>query len=602
MADIKIPEEGKENNIGAIQIDGENGKSSILFTPKDCEAELPNGKKVRIEIDLNTKEKEAARAAWDKLKASQGQGKPLKEVLTEKEASDLLDYYFIYASKEEKEALGPITESLMGMVSNYYKFSKLQSVANSMDMVFNNPNNDFYSALLDMMQAHTGKIESSMEEISSFVSEAVNLVLERTNKLFDSNSPWVELTKIVAELKDSLDKTIQNDPFISAFYDEVAKMRSEEAWKDVDLSYYTFDAPGENGCDVDTPSRHNHAIAEAYRRAEERVKREEEEAAQQPELFDLETTEGQEDKEPLKEEDYESGRKINKQIQVVSKLQWAMVMTRIINAGTLNIPMTGKGKTIKTRVSVSIPTEANVKGVENLSGYEWEVSNGLYTLWVNGFKSFTIRKLYQAIVMDETALPTEAKEEELKKILEKFSFLKVSIDASEEIQKYTKDPKAKYIRNDNYFHLRSEVVSLYGQEVLMYYFVGQEAPILLDHAQRTNKLASFGKNLLNVKDEKGHNLNNTDARTAITGHLLRRIRQMKDPNTGEIKAKQNRRIDFKGLFADLQIPIENREKERRYRENIFKILDHLEREGEIKSYKIVKGGRGGAVQGVDIFF
>ena len=80
---------------------------------------------------------------------------------------------------------------------------------------------------------------------------------------------------------------------------------------------------------------------------------------------------------------------------------------------------------------------------------------------------------------------------------------------------------------------------------------------------------------------------------------------MKDPRTGDIKKGkdgQSNRILFETLYDAIQLQPTDRNTEKNYRDNIFEILDHWKREGEIKRYEIVKGGRGGAIKGVDIFF
>ncbi len=522
--------------------------------------------------------------------------KPVKDKLSAEELKEILSFYFVHAQDfpELTEKIDPIVQDLLKAAPNDYKFQLMDSSETASKFMRERIFNIWNTA------AREEGPDSPIKEISENFQyedliEALNSVGGKTKTGLDLS--YLEIGRVTDNLKAAVDKWLGDDPFLIALLEEVEKMKGDASWAGADLERITIDVP-QSKAEFETPSLHNQAIGEAFRRAQERVK--EEERRQQPELFDI--IEGGEETPPLPAEPitgFEAREKIKSQYQVISLVQKFITIGNIFNKGTQALDM---GRGAITKVSVSIDEDKNVKGLEHLTGYEWEVSNALYTLWIKGIRNFTLKHLYQVLVMDFDTIPTKEKEEELAQILLKFRAVEVKIDASQELQRITKDKGAKDVTGGKYFDLRWRHVSAYGQDIVVYSFLGEEPPIVLDHAIKTNRVVAFPQRFFNVKGKKGQLIYNTEERTAIMGYLLRRIRQMQNPKTGETKKGQSAVINFENMFQDLSIESTNRMKEKRNRDSVFLLLDHLKKEGLFRSYNTIKGGRGGAIKGVEIIF
>lgn len=413
-----------------------------------------------------------------------------------------------------------------------------------------------------------------------------------------------EYTAGISEVQEQLRKLYEENPLYFLALEELAKMKDDPEYSGIDENTLVLEYEDE-GRTIVADTLQNKAIEEAWRRAEERYAQEEqdkqEEQEKQPSLFDDLIEEPAE--EPTEEGRLE-GKSLTSQKQLTSNLAWAMHHMRgIINNGYVDVSATHRKKQITTRFQVDTIEGVEIKGLDSLTGYENEVANGLYTLYENGFRSFTIPKLLEAMTLDPGVKASTETQKKLEKILEKFDLLRLSIDATKEFRLYTDDKTAIYKERRHFFDLEWKYVKLGGVKVKMYFFTGAKEPILLEHAKKTgNKIIAMPKNLLQIKDRKGHVMSDTENRIAIKGYLFRRIRQMRDKDTGELKKSQSNRILFASMYEDTHLQANDRSTEKAYRDSAIAILEHWQREGEFKRFEIVKGGRGGAVKGVDIFF
>jgi len=441
------------------------------------------------------------------------------------------------------------------------------------------------------------------ESIAAPISETVQKWIDFTDQLLEPMRKNVgSYFNQVSEMISVLSEAISSNPTFSRYAEELEKISKDPAYKDADVFRPGLDYEDEAET-VLAETLHNKALMLAMEMAKAAVEQDLRE--EQPTLFDEITQAEEPEATPLQQGKIE-GKSLIKQTQIVSKVSWLLSeMKNVISNGTWNVETSYNNRAIYSKFEVSAPENLIVKGLESLTGFENEVANGLYTLYENGYKSFTLPKLYEAMTLEPGAKITAAMQSKLESILEKFAVMRIKIDASKEVQEYTKDPGAKYRANRYFFQLESEFVSIGGVKAKMYYFTGEKPPILLEHARLTNRVITIPRKLIQIKDRKGHILPNTTNRIAIKGYLWRRIRQMKDPKTGDIKKgkdAQSNRILFQSLYEHTQMQPTDRNTEKNYRDNVFEILDHWKREGEFKRYEIVKGGRGGAIKGIDIFF
>ena len=450
-----------------------------------------------------------------------------------------------------------------------------------------------------------GALKSATEAMSEQMRPATEAMKEwgsYTSKLFEELS-GKSYFKGVSEMLSAIQEALSKSPVFSLYATELEKLSKDPAFKDADVYRPGLDYEDEAET-IPADTLHNKALLLAMENARAATEQEAGEE-EQPTLFDEIEKAEEAEATPLPQGKLE-GKSLIKQTQVVSKASWLLAtMKNVITNGTWDVETPYNNRIIVSKLEVTAPENLIVKGLESLTGFENEVANGLYTLYENGYRSFTLPKLYEAMTLEPEPKITAAMQSKLETNLEKFAVLRIKIDASKEVQAYTKDPGAKYRANRYFFQLESEFVSIGGVKAKMYYFTGDKPPILLEHARLTNRLATIPRNLIQIKNSKGHTLPNTTNRIAIRGYLYRRIRQMKDPRTGDIKKGkdgQSNRILFETLYDAIQLQPTDRNTEKNYRDNIFEILDHWKREGEIKRYEIVKGGRGGAIKGVDIFF
>ena len=455
-----------------------------------------------------------------------------------------------------------------------------------------------------------------LSHISSVIKSATEAMSEKMRPATEAMKYWEKYTtglfeefsdngyfKGVSEMLTAIQEALSKNPAFSRYADELEKLSKLPEYKDADIYRPGLDYEDEAET-IPADTLHNKALMLAMENAKAAADQEQGED-EQPTLFDEITQAEVTDSTTLQQGKIE-GKSLIRQTQVVSKASWLLAtMKNVISNGTWDIETSYNNRTIISKFEVDAPENLKVKGLESLTGFENEVANGLYTLYENGYKSFTLPKLYEAMTLEPGAKITAAMQAKLETILEKFAVLRIKIDASKEVQAYTKDPSAKYRANRYFFQLESEFVSIGGVKAKMYYFTGDKPPILLEHARLTDRLATIPRKLIQIKDSKGHILPNTTNRIAIKGYLYRRIRQMKDPRTGDLKKgkdAQSNRILFDSLYEHTQLQPTDRNTEKNYRDNVFEILDHWKREGEFKRYEVVKGGRGGAIKGVDIFF
>ena len=124
-----------------------------------------------------------------------------------------------------------------------------------------------------------------------------------------------------------------------------------------------------------------------------------------------------------------------------------------------------------------------------------------------------------------------------------------------------------------------------GQKVTAYKVI--KTPILYDYSRLTGQVITVPAALLDIRDESGARIPNTDRRIAIKGYLLRRIEIMK----GKSGKRTSRHIIYTDLYETI-CESEPTDKERRLiREYVYIVLDCWKRDGYIKGYTDLKQGR-----------
>ena len=272
--------------------------------------------------------------------------------------------------------------------------------------------------------------------------------------------------------------------------------------------------------------------------------------------------------------------------------------------------------------------------------------NAAISLWEQAPDSaFTAAHIWKAIPGNQDKDPTPDQLAKIEESIEKQRSLFVEVDATDELRARKIIDEKGRDENGNkvkaYFRepvlmlkeCRMEVTNQNGKTVKRAYRFASK-PILYHYAQLTRQYISAPAKRLDIKqlDSKGNltdqQLSNTDDRMVLRDHVYRRIavmksdrekakaakrnydaRQKKDPSmkTKPLSyfCKQSDKIVFDTVFEETKTNTGKsaaaiRMKQKANRDYIFSCLDYWKADGFIKGYKVVKGGRGGKIEGVQI--
>lgn len=270
------------------------------------------------------------------------------------------------------------------------------------------------------------------------------------------------------------------------------------------------------------------------------------------------------------------------------------ITSDIIDAGAYDLIVSAQGKPeITTRCILSYEGE-NVKlsSRQPVTEYDRQVNDAVTSLYVYGDNSHIVTgaTVYRAMVhATGTETPSPQQIGAVTRSLDKMRFVRVQIDCSDELTKRNISLNGEQITRgkiDTYLlALEKLEVMAGGQKVTAYKVM--KPPILYDYARLTKQVLTVPAALLDIRDETGGRVANTERRIAIKGYLMRRIERMK----GKTGARQSRHILYTDVYSSV-CDTDPKEKEQRLiREYIALVLDSWTRDKYIAGYGDIARGR-----------
>ena len=264
----------------------------------------------------------------------------------------------------------------------------------------------------------------------------------------------------------------------------------------------------------------------------------------------------------------------------------------IIDAGAVELVVSGRKKTeVTTRCMLTYEGD-NIKltGRQPFTEYDRQVQDAVISIYAGDEENhiITAATVYRAMVnMTETESPSAQQIGAVTKSLEKMRFVRVRIDCTEELKKHNATYDGELITDgevDTYLlALESLTIKAGGQIVKAYRIIKE--PIIYTYARATKQVISVDQKLLDVKDDTGARIANTEQRIAIKGYLLRRIEVMKG------KTPQSNRILFEKIYTAMGATDPDKTTKKRTREYVQAALEFWKREKVIKGFEFVKKSR-----------
>lgn len=257
-----------------------------------------------------------------------------------------------------------------------------------------------------------------------------------------------------------------------------------------------------------------------------------------------------------------------------------------------------KKQDVSVQVTLSFD-DKNIQIIERngnrLIAFDRSVLDAVCSRFQAGNNTFTPDQIHRTINgLTEGEFVSNESRMRIVKSIDKMRFLEVKIDYTDEaIKMYKKashqnnEPK-KYIMSGyllpaNKAELTTSIGNVQGYRVL-------EKPIIYAYSQHNNQIISVPIELLNGK---GY-LNNTPEVIVTRQYLIRRIAVMKTDS------KQSNRILLEKVYLELDLENPTKEKAKKIRGSIEKILTKFKDEKFIKGFEFCKKGR--SFHGVDIWY
>lgn len=244
-------------------------------------------------------------------------------------------------------------------------------------------------------------------------------------------------------------------------------------------------------------------------------------------------------------------------------------------------------KEINTLVSLSLPEQFALEGINQMDGYDKAVLNGVNSLLANGTVNFTIPMLYHAMTGKENPTVDEGLLQELQRRIEQMRRTLITIDLTEELQAKYLDVDITQPQVQGYL-LPLNLISarINGRPVQVYHLL--DVPPMLAYAKMKRQLATVPLSLLNAP------LNNNATTIPLKNYIIARCESMKNGNN---RIKSNK-ILFEAIYAELGEENANKVRKKRIRDYTEIILTHMIDHNYLKSYTLTKKGR--SIDGIEI--
>lgn len=266
----------------------------------------------------------------------------------------------------------------------------------------------------------------------------------------------------------------------------------------------------------------------------------------------------------------------------------------IIDAGAVDLIVAGKGKNeITSRCILTYEGDnMTLTSRQPYTEYDRNVADAVTSLYVYGHESHIITPatVYREMVhATATETPSPQQIGAVTKSLEKSRFVRVQVDCTDELTKRKLSLNGAPVTGgkiDTYLLALRRIDVIAGGKIIPAYKV-LETPILYDYARLTKQILTVPAALLDVRDESGAKIANTERRIAIKGYLVRRISVMK----GKSGKSTSRNIKYETVYADVcEGSLSDKEK-RLVREYIPQVLNYWVRQKWIKGYTEILQGK-----------
>ena len=160
---------------------------------------------------------------------------------------------------------------------------------------------------------------------------------------------------------------------------------------------------------------------------------------------------------------------------------------------------------------------------EELSCFDCDVADAVYTLYISGKDSFTLPQLMRALSGDSRQTATEQKKNELRESVERLRRAQIEIDCSEYAA-------ARELIADG--HISGALLNASLQPDGSYKFAEGVHPMpLCSYSEMTRRIISFPKILLNAESESGKKLSDTAETLKIKRYLIRRLEVLRNTSS-----------------------------------------------------------------------
>lgn len=266
----------------------------------------------------------------------------------------------------------------------------------------------------------------------------------------------------------------------------------------------------------------------------------------------------------------------------------------IIGAGIIELDVSGKKEPeLLTRCILNYEGD-NVKlsSRQPFTEYDRNVADAVTSLYEYGDSShiITAAQVYRAMVhATKTETPSAQQIGAVTKSLDKMRFVRVQIDCSQELTRRKVSLNGTQVTGgkiDTYLLALEKIeVAVGGQRVSAYKIM--KTPILYEYSRLTGQVLIVPAALLDVRDNTGGKVSNTELRIAAKGYLLRRISVMK----GKTGSRQSHTIKYSSLYEEV-CPGQTlrRVEQQRLRDYTTLVLENWTRQGFIRGYTETRQG------------
>lgn len=290
------------------------------------------------------------------------------------------------------------------------------------------------------------------------------------------------------------------------------------------------------------------------------------------------------------------------QKRVIPTNKLANSLRELIDVGERDLTVIDEGKPteVNTRCIVSYEGDnVTLSGRQTFTEYDRNVADAVTSLYLYGDSSHVVTpaSVYRAMVhATESETPSPQQIGAVTKSLDKLRFVRVRVNLVDEFTRRNISLNGEQIVDgeiDTYLLALTKLkVSTGGKAITAYKIMS--TPILYEYAHLVGQVSTVPAKLLDIRDETGAKVTNTEQRIEIKSYLLRRIERMK----GKTGKKQSRHITYADLYKNLEEEAPSRKKQQQIREYVAKCLDSWTRDGYIKGYTDLVEGR--SKRGVEI--